>query len=95
MSQPGLGITPQRSQSAAVNLHDASSLRRLVDSVTHNENTQESARRMRTQLTQLQGSSLSPQRRTVHDTVRKTRDLQDIISRIRNRGDLMPSDKQK
>lgn len=84
--------TPMRSQSAALaaNLHDANSLKRLVDSVTHNEGTEESRRRMRSQLTQLHGSSLSPQRRTVHDTIRKTKDLQDIISRIRNRSDLIP-----
>ena len=72
-------------------LHDASSLKRLVDSVAAGDTKAEQSRgRMRAQIAQLHGGSLSPARRKTNETVRKTKDLQDIISRIRSRADLMP-----
>ena len=94
-------------------LHDAHSLRNLVDSITHDGKVEDSRRRMRSSLGQLQQAptgSLSPSRMhhshhhpsaasaatsaDTNEALRKTKDLQDIISRIRKRTDLMTNQNQ-
>jgi hypothetical protein len=95
------------SNASSPNLHDASSLKNLVDSITQDGRMEDSRRRMRNTLQQstspLRAASITSSTAAAgyhhlplqhnsadtNETLRKTKDLQDIISRIRNRTDLM------